>query len=690
MNMKSHKLILAAMAIVALAACTKEGIVPGSIDSKPEVAPDPWTIIPVEVKDAPAGPTLYTQASILPGSKSGLSMNESGTHASVVWHSGDSFSEFFVSNETIYKCDYTTSENNVESAEFTTTSSRGNSDAYYGVYPNSTRGVSPNYNGKFVIGVNIPTIQTAIAGDIADGLNLSYYKIGPQEKNRTFTNLVSIIKFRIAGDNIYNVTKIRFATGSYLTGDCVALVGDDSAELTFSLKLKDGEQRSNYVELTGEFRKGKDYYMVVAPGVLTGYSMVFSDDNGNSTTLSSAKTLTLQASRMVDFGTIDIGNEFTDSKEDIVVNKIHSATAGAPYPVTLVFVAEGFTADKKELFGTLSATALAALFNTEPYKTYQSYFNVYSLFVPSNENGASISDGNGNITTARDSYFGAYWGSDSYGDMSLNTDKLLAFVSDNCPDIVSSSQINEVAIAVIINDSRYGGICHMYSNGRGFAMIPYISNGSSGLSWTYNSYEAVSDSDPSAGTKKTDSSVIASLGGSNIGSWTNVLVHEFGGHCFGRFGDEYWSSTSTGSAIDAISAHSWQVKAFLNISAKYSPTPWDNLLSKKDELVASDSRYSRIDTYQGGQGNILNRWRCEKVSCMMDNRFYFSTWQRMLIVKRIKSLAGESFDEEDFFSRDVTTDPNRDVPSAAPAVVPASCVPSHPMPMLPPPVLHEE
>ena len=227
----------------------------------------------------------------------------------------------------------------------------------------------------------------------------------------------------------------------------------------------------------------------------------------------------------------------------------------------------------------------------------------------------------------------------------------------------------------------------MYSNGRSYALIPYSYSGSE-ISWTYASTEAASPSDPNAGTVTTSSGTIASLGGSTIGDWTNTFVHEFGGHGFGRLGDEYWSTSNT-TAISAINAHSWQVKAFLNVSAKYSPTPWDDLLSKKETLVASDSRYSRIDTYQGGQGNILNRWRCEKVSCMMDNRFYFSAWQRMLIVKRIKSLAGESFDEDDFFAKDVTIDPERDLPSSAPAVGQSSVVPPRPAPMLPPPVLHE-
>ena len=89
--------------------------------------------------------------------------------------------------------------------------------------------------------------------------------------------------------------------------------------------------------------------------------------------------------------------------------------------------------------------------------------------------------------------------------------------------------------------------------------------------------------------------------------------------------------------------------------------PWQaDLLNNRDALIARDARYSRIGRFQGGGEMILNRWRSEKISCMIDNRQYFSTWQRELIVKRIMSLAGESFSLSDFFNLDVTLDPVRD------------------------------
>ena len=87
---------------------------------------------------------------------------------------------------------------------------------------------------------------------------------------------------------------------------------------------------------------------------------------------------------------------------------------------------------------------------------------------------------------------------------------------------------------------------------------------------------------------------------------------------------------------------------------------------------------------------ICNRWRSEKISCMIDNRQYFSTWQRILIVKRILQLAGESFSLSDFFAKDVTIDPVRDASSSG-APAPAGYEGNHrtytECPPLPPPVL---
>ena len=86
---------------------------------------------------------------------------------------------------------------------------------------------------------------------------------------------------------------------------------------------------------------------------------------------------------------------------------------------------------------------------------------------------------------------------------------------------------------------------------------------------------------------------------------------------------------------------------------------------------------------------IFNKWRSEIISCMIDNRQYFSTWQRMLIVKRIMQLTGMEFSYDSFFSKDITTDPIRDVVSS-PVLGIDPTRPVHEVPLLPPPVLTEE
>ena len=48
---------------------------------------------------------------------------------------------------------------------------------------------------------------------------------------------------------------------------------------------------------------------------------------------------------------------------------------------------------------------------------------------------------------------------------------------------------------------------------------------------------------------------------------------------------------------------------------------------------------------------------------MIENRQYFSAWQRYLLVKRILTLAGEgdSFSFESWLASDITIDPVRDI-----------------------------
>ena len=127
----------------------------------------------------------------------------------------------------------------------------------------------------------------------------------------------------------------------------------------------------------------------------------------------------------------------------------------------------------------------------------------------------------------------------------------------------------------------------------------------------------------------------------------------------------------------------------LNLAADPLAAPWkaDLLDYPLETLVQSDPNYGRIGVFQGGGNKMFGRWRSEKISCMIDNRFYFSTWQRMLIVQRIMKLSGSTFNVASFWDHDVTTDPVRDTDASY--VMGDITLPVRIMPPLPEPVLHE-
>ena len=107
----------------------------------------------------------------------------------------------------------------------------------------------------------------------------------------------------------------------------------------------------------------------------------------------------------------------------------------------------------------------------------------------------------------------------------------------------------------------------------------------------------------------------------------------------------------------------------MNVSGWYDqskfPDYWQTLLANKEALVTKNALYNRIGVYQGGDVSMFNRWRSEEISCMIDNRPYFSTLQRVLIADRIYTLAGYSFSLNNYLNNyDNPEDPVRDIISS--------------------------
>lgn len=686
----SKRILWMAAALAALVACEKSPVEPVVPETEPENA-TPWILKNMFDEAVPADGAPLTIGADFGGTRAHIDMNAEGTYAQSVWKAGDKVRMFgFKPATSSYSySDLTTSQDGA-TVEFSTLTSINNS--YSGpftvIYPVTDK-VS-KYDGQIILGVTIPTEQVAVPGGIMDGYTVAVATSQSKEDFLHFQNKVSLVRFRMSGSVVSQVKSVTIKGTSPLAGDAYLYIGSDGgATWVTGVNFSDAVS-STTVTLSGDFVAGQDYFLVLKSGEQSGFKMVFADDQGNSTT-KIGSAFTFRESRISDFGIIDLGESFGDDNYDPI--QYMQATAGAPKPVTIAVIGDGFTKDEQSDFEMLAKAGIDALMNTEPYKSYSNYFNVWILKAVSRESGASVTDGNGNVTTYVDNYFGSKWGESSYGDMSANATDVYDFIAENCPDVKNGIHpIQEVPVLMIINDERYGGICHSYSNGQGFGMVPWTGHGKT-LHWSYPNVTAstndpISSSEMNANYHWTTDEEYAAMGHSS-GDWRNTLVHEFGGHCFGRLSDEYWKDNQLQYESGAISSHTWPVPMGLNLASNPTAAPWkaDLLDYPLENLVQTDPNYGRIGVFQGGGNKLFGRWRSEMISCMIDNRFYFSTWQRMLIVQRIMKLSGSTFDVASFWAHDVTTDPVRDTDVSY--VKGEISLPVQIMPPLAPPVLHE-
>jgi len=681
--MRTQKLLWGLCGALAVLSCSKEA--PVTVPETEISVYDPWALVPLDCPELQGG----QPHTLVAGFATKSHLESSGTGASVVWSPGDSFKMYnLLANGSYYSKYYITTEGGAN-AEFSGSVS-GDVVSLYAIYPDAFAISRTTVSGQSypIFGATIPITQTATPGSVAEGANVSYATPSTKDGHFSFRNLVSLVKFRLAGDIVSSVHSVTFRGMSEIAGDFVFYDPDGDPQILTSLYYSSHNVRSTNVVLEGTFLPDTDYYIAMAPSSQNRFSMVFANADGSaSTTRSCSHSMTFNRSDISDFGTIDLGDAFTDDLASQAPVQYKTASAGAPKAVSIVVIPDGYTADELSKFTLEDApAALDALFGTEPYKSYASYFNAWILPVPSNESGASITDGNGNITTFRDCFFGSKWGADSYNDLSADASTVFSFVSERCPDIKDGSHvIDEVPVLILINDNRYGGMAHNYSNGKTYCQVPLVQGR---LNWGFPSKQAASATATPPDYVSTTNAERDEMG-RNSGTWCNTVVHEFGGHSFGRLGDEYWG-TSYQTGPSAIDSHTWNVPYALNISDSYSPTPWDMFLDNgvvKESLTALDARYGRIGVFQGASNTIFYRWRSEKISCMIDNRFYFSAWQRYLIAQRIRTMAGLTapLTLEEFLAHDDPTDPVRDTPPA-PVIGLSNAIPPRLMPMLPPPV----
>lgn len=289
------------------------------------------------------------------------------------------------------------------------------------------------------------------------------------------------------------------------------------------------------------------------------------------------------------------------------VTLLHEHSLGNGVPVVLL--GDGFI-DKDIESGKYRAAMTEAcgyLFDIEPMKSLQQYFDVYEVTAVSKNNYFS------NYTsTAFSSVFGG--GTLITGD----DDKAVLYAKK------AVKNIDDALIIVVLNDSRYAGTCALYTDGKK-SDIP------SGHSVAY--------------VPMVDSQKNGGIG------FAEVLHHEAIGHGFAKLADEY-------SEHGVITAEATaELKTFQSYGFSRNVSLYSDVAKSWWADFAADSRYAgeALSCYEGAYTYLKGVWRPTVNSIMNDNSGAFNAPSRCMIYKRCMSIALGSawaYDYETFASFD--------------------------------------
>lgn len=291
--------------------------------------------------------------------------------------------------------------------------------------------------------------------------------------------------------------------------------------------------------------------------------------------------------------------ESTDYSQDGTYTTLYTHTKGAGVPV--VIMGDGFSDKAFDQttgnYDTTMETAMNHLFSVEPLKSYKPYFDVYQVNVVSaNEEYKTGS------STALGIEFGA-------GTSISYDDEHETIIFDYANTVPGLPEVLPLVL-VVINSPRWAGTCASYSDGSAVAMCPLHDN----------------DTD-----------------------FRGVVIHEAGGHGIGNLLDEYiyWQETITTDYIDQFNDARNTYNMGYNLTLNVNDVPWDHFF----DLDGYD--YVSPSLYEGGYFFAYGIWRSEEISCMDDNRAYFSAPSRELMVQHIMSFAGLPYSLTDFLANDV-------------------------------------
>ncbi len=125
--------------------------------------------------------------------------------------------------------------------------------------------------------------------------------------------------------------------------------------------------------------------------------------------------------------------------------------------LNIVVFGDGYIAGQEDFFRLDVQSFIGDMFSTPPFYQYESYFNVYAIFVPSNEAGSDHPSSG----IYRDTYFSSTY--DSYGITRLITIPPNDYDSDynhgegRIFDLLATYKPDYDILILLVNDTQYGG-----------------------------------------------------------------------------------------------------------------------------------------------------------------------------------------------------------------------------------------
>lgn len=295
---------------------------------------------------------------------------------------------------------------------------------------------------------------------------------------------------------------------------------------------------------------------------------------------------------------------------------IQSEMAGAPRPVHLVIVGDGFIEEdyyEGGAFDQAVETAVEAFFTPEPYATYRDYFRISAVAAYSEERGATVlKDMSGCKAQRRNTIFEATLEGGNSTGTSCNYDRVFSYAK-KVPG-VTDDVLKNTTVLVLINLDVYAGTCLMEMTGRSVSMCP--------------------------------------MGKS---SFRTVVMHEGGGHGYGRLSDEYRYYSEPLPNDKKSQVEYWrQVDQYYAYNISFTGDPAQ--VHWKDYFTWSG--YDAVSLFEGGMLYSRGVWRPEYISCMEDNRPYYNAPSREAIVRRIMRGSGKQFSIDEFLAKDFVRSDN--------------------------------